>query len=114
MALSSAAVRAYQAAAGHRNLRDQEADVFRHVVGVLRAAKSDPGRRRAAVADNGRLWLLVGDLMRDPANAMPPPLRAQIISVGKTLQREMALEEPDLDFLIAVNENIAAGLSGAR
>ncbi len=114
MALSPAMVRAYQSAAGHRNPREQEADVFRHVIGVLRAAKADPRRRGGAVADNCRLWLMVGDVMRDPANAMPPPLRAQIVSVGQALQREMALPEPDLDFLIAVNENIAAGLSGAR
>jgi flagellar biosynthesis regulator FlaF len=114
MALNPAAVRAYQSAAGHRTPRDQEADVFRHVTGGLRASKTDPGRRGAALADNCLLWLMVGDLMRDSANAMPPPLRAQIVSVGHALQREMALAEPDLDFLIAVNENIAAGLSGAR
>ena len=114
MAFSPAMLRAYQSAAGHRNPRDQEADVFRLVTGRLRAAKADPGRRGAAVADNSRLWLLVGDLMRDPANALPLPLRAQIISVGQALQREMAMAEPDLDFLIGVNENIASGLSGAR
>ena len=114
MAFSPAVFRAYQSAARHRSPRDQEADVFRHVIGKLRAAKADPGRRGAAVADNCCLWLMVGDLMRDPANAMPPPLRAQIVSVGLALQREMALAEPDLDFLIAVNENIASGLSGAR
>lgn len=114
MALNPAAARAYRSAAGHRSPREQEADVFRHVVGALRAAKADPARRGAAVADNFRLWLMVGDMVRDPANALPAPLRAQIVSVSQALQREMALVEPDLDFLIAVNENIASGLSGAR
>ena len=114
MALNLAAARAYRSAAGHRSPREQEADVFRHVVGALRAAKDDPGRRGAAVADNCRLWLMVGDLVRDPANALPPSLRGQLVSVSQALQREMTLAEPDLDFLIAVNENIAAGLSGAR
>ena len=32
--------RAYQAAASHRSLRDQQADVFRYVNGALRAARA--------------------------------------------------------------------------
>jgi len=107
------AARAYQSAAARRDPREQEADVFRRVTGGLRAAKQDPGLRVRAVADNMRLWLMVGDLLRDPANALPAPLRAGIVSVGHALQREMALPEPDLDFLIGVNESITAGLSGA-
>jgi flagellar biosynthesis regulator FlaF len=38
-------------------------------------------------------------------------LRASIVSVGLIVQREMDREAPDFDFLIAINENIAAGLS---
>ena len=68
-----------------------------------------------AIADNRRLWLTVNDLMRDPLNALPQDLRASIVSVGLAAQREMDRDSPDFDFLISINENIAAGLprSGA-
>jgi flagellar protein FlaF len=65
-----------------------------------------------ALADNSRLWATVIDLMRDPENALPESLRASIVSVGIAVQREMQRDAPDFDFLIGVNEDIAAGLSG--
>jgi flagellar biosynthesis regulator FlaF len=43
---------------------------------------------------------------------LPDGLRAAIISVGLAVQREMERPSPDLDFLISVNDNIAAGLAG--
>jgi flagellar biosynthesis regulator FlaF len=108
------ATRAYAASAAHRDPRAQEADAFRRTVGALRAAREAGDVQRArALADNFRLWALVEDLMRDPANALPVDLRASILSVGLAVRREMAQEAPDFDFLIAVNENMAAGLSAA-
>lgn len=106
------AARAYDAAATCRSQRMQEADVFLRATGGLRAAK-DLGAlpRVRAIADNRRLWMTVSDLMRDPLNALPVELRASIVSVGLIVQREMDREAPDFDFLIAINENIAAGLS---
>lgn len=107
------AARAYRAASAHRGPREQEADVFRRVTGALRAAQQGtPMDQVKAIADNTRLWMMVGDLLRDPENALPAPLRASIVSVGKALQREMQQPSPDLAFLIAVNEDITAGLSG--
>lgn len=112
MQMMSQAARAYQAAASHRSQRDQEADVFRRASGALKAARETGATAQSqAIADNRRLWLTVTDLMRDPQNALPPQLRASIVSVGMAVQREMASETPDLDFLIAINENIAEGLS---
>lgn len=113
MATHHAAVRAYGNQAARRNLRDQEADVFRRATGGLRAAKGDAALQGRAVADNIRLWLMLGDVLRDPANALPAELRAGIVSVGHAVQREMARPDPDLDFLILVNESITAGLAGA-
>jgi flagellar biosynthesis activator protein FlaF len=86
--------------------------VFRRATGALKAAR-DSGTipRLRAIADNRRLWITVNDLMRDPANPLPPDLRASIVSVGLAVQREMDGDSPDFDFLIAINENIAAGLS---
>jgi flagellar biosynthesis regulator FlaF len=107
------AARAYEAAATHRNQREQEADVFRRASGALKVARdAQPLCRLQAIADNRRLWITVTDLMRDPQNALPHDLRASIVSVGITVQREMEQEATDFDFLIAINENIAAGLSG--
>lgn len=109
----SYAARAYRAASAHRGPREQEADVFRRVTGALRAAQQGtPMEQVRAIADNTRLWMMVGDLLRDPDNALPAPLRASIVSVGKALQREMQQPSPDFAFLIAVNEDITAGLSG--
>lgn len=109
----SRAARAYQASDAHRGLRAREADVFRRVLGGLRAARqADPITRTRALADNRRLWIAVVDMVQDSDNALPVDLRAAIASVGLSVQREMDQEKPDFDFLIAVNENIADGLNG--
>ena len=104
---------AYQQAARHRGPRDQEADVFRRVNTSLRSVMDrDSFAQSEALADNGRLWLAVLDLVRDPANRLPDLLRASVISVGLAVQREMGMPKPDLGFIIGINEQIAAGLSG--
>ena len=106
------ATRAYEAASCHRTQREQEADVFRRAIGALKAARdAGPIPRVRALADNRRLWLAVNDLMQDPNSALPTELRASIASVGNAVQREMDRDAPNFDFLIAVNENVAAGLS---
>jgi flagellar biosynthesis regulator FlaF len=108
------AARAYAVAATRRSLREQEADVFRHASAVLRRARtgSAPAQARA-LADNDRLWTLVLDLVRDPDNALPGPLRAALASVGRVVQRELRADSPDIEFVVAINENIARGLAGA-
>jgi flagellar protein FlaF len=107
------AIQAYKAASRFRSQREQEAEIFLQVNAALAAAKDGPPIKRVrALADNRRLWITVCDLMRDPTNQLPASLRADITSVGMTVQREMDKESPDLGFLIAINENIAAGLSG--
>ena len=107
------AVRAYAAASAHRSPRDQEAEVFRRAVAALRRGRgANAVLQVRALADNARLWSTVIDLMQDPQNALPDTLRAAIVSVGLAVQREMQRDVPDFDFLIEVNEDIAAGLSG--
>jgi len=106
------ATRAYRTAATHRSQREQEADVFRRASGALKIARdAEPMHRVQAIADNRLLWTTVTDLMRDPLNALPLDLRASIVSVGAAVQREMERDVPDFDFLIAINEDIAAGLA---
>jgi flagellar protein FlaF len=110
---ASHAAQAYKAASRYRSQRDQEADVFRQATGALKGAKdAGPIQQIRALTDNRRLWTTVSDLLRDPGNALPEPLRAALLSVGLTVQREMDQEAPDFDFLISINENIAAGLAG--
>ncbi len=111
---STAARRGYEASSGLRSLREQEADVFRRVNGALRASEgAGPVQRVRALADNRRLWQAVSDLMRDPANGLSRELRAGLVSIGLAVQREMDRDTPDVDFLIGINENIAAGLGAA-
>ena len=106
------AARAYQASADNRSIRAQEADVFHRANGALRSAQGGSQTDQVrAIADNQRLWLTVVGLVQDPANQLPASVRAALVSVGKSVQREMDNPSPDLGFLIAVNENIAAGLS---
>ena len=106
------AARAYQASADNRTVRAQEADVFHRANGALRAAQSGSHTDQVrAIADNRRLWLTVVGLMQDPENQLPSVIRASIVSVGRSVQREMDTPSPDFGFLISVNENIAAGLS---
>ena len=110
---ASHAIQAYRTASRYRSQRDQEADVFRQAIAGLKGARqASPIQQIRALADNRRLWMMVRDLMRDPGNALPETLRASIVSVSLTVQREMDQETPDFDFLIAINENIAAGLAG--
>lgn len=107
------AARAYQARSADRNLREQEADVFRRATAALRLAESDDGLARIrAMADNRLLWSTLMIVLRDPQNPLPAPLRASIISVGLTVQRELDASEPDLPFVIGINEQITAGLMG--
>jgi flagellar biosynthesis regulator FlaF len=112
MDLYGHAARAYEGAASQRNAREQEADVFRRANGALRAAQANgPVATVRALVDNRRLWSTVLDLVRDPENKLPAPLRAGIVSVGISVQREMDAEKPDLKFLIDINDMIASGLS---
>ncbi len=114
MSTSRNAAQAYAAAAGHRSLREQEADVFRHAGAALRHARAIGAAAEArAVADNDRLWSMVLDLVRDPTNALPVPLRAGIVSIGLVVQRELRGVAPDVDFVAAVKETIARGLAGS-
>ncbi len=71
--------RAYEKAAAHCGLRDQEADVFRHATGALKAARhSGQLPRVKAIADNRQLWLTVTGLMRGiPQQIAFQPLEAQ-------------------------------------
>lgn len=109
----NSAGRAYAAAASVRTPREQEADVFRRVVGALRAGRDgDMLARVKALSDCRLLWSQVAILVADPDNALPDPLKAGIISIAGAVDRDISGEAPDMHFLIEVTENMALGLSG--
>jgi flagellar biosynthesis activator protein FlaF len=113
MQSTSHAIQAYKTASRYRSQRAQEADVFHHATAALKGARlAGPIQQVRALADNRRLWVMVSDLLRDPGNVLPEELKAAILSVGATVQREMDQDVPDFEFLISINENIAAGLAG--
>ncbi len=104
---------AYAASSAHRNPREQEAEVFRRANAALRLARNGGELDRIrALADNDRLWTTVMGLVRDSDNRLPAGLRASIVSIGLAVQREMRNAAPDYDFLVGINENLAAGLAG--
>ena len=70
-----------------------------------------PLERARALADTARLWNAMTAYLQDPLNALPVGTRAGLLSIGRTVDRCLAEASPDLDFLMAVNENIAAGLA---
>ena len=106
------ATRAYAASSSRRSVRQQEAEVFRYANVALRRAQDEGGIAHSrALADLIRLWNTVIDLVSDPDNALSPELRAAIISVGLAVRRDAESAHPDIEFLLSVNENIAAGLS---
>jgi len=107
------ASRAYAAATVNRTIREQEAEIFRLVIARLQAARREGITEQVrALADNRRLWTTVSDLLRDGDNSLPPETRAGLVSIGLTVQREMDADEPNFDFLITINKEIAEGLSG--
>ncbi len=107
------ATRAYQARSADRNLRDQEADVFRRATAALRQAQGDTNVAQArALADNSLLWTTLVLALKDPDNALPAPLRGSIVSIGLAVQRELSAKKPDFPFLIGINEQMTAGLMG--
>ena len=107
----STAARAYGASRTGMSPRSLEADVFRRVTGALRGA-SDPVALSRALSDNRRLWMAVEGAVSDPTNALPMRLRADLLSMGRAIAREIEQDAPDVAFLIEMNDNIAAGLGG--
>ena len=94
-----------------RTPRQGEAAVFAEASRRLRAGSEDvPLGRVRAVADNRRLWVMVLDLVSETENQLPLALRGQIASLAHAVLRECDAGEPDVDFLIEMNEQIAAGL----
>ena len=105
-----------QAAMMNKDYRSQEANLFKRVTFGLIEGKTNPdglGLVRAA-SDNRLLWQTIINLLRDDQNRLPAPLRAQIISIGQTVIREIdenVTGKLDVDFLIDINTQMIEGLA---
>ncbi|MFC7608700.1 flagellar biosynthesis regulator FlaF [Teichococcus aestuarii] len=92
--------------------RAAEAEAFRAAVSRLRQARAGgAGRRAAAVRATRRLWQAVLLAVCSPACPLPDALRDGFGLLGSAVLRELEREQPDLDFLIMVNEQVVAGLA---
>jgi flagellar protein FlaF len=96
--------------------RETELRAFRFVNGLL-AAAGDTASRAQALHKTHMLWsLLMADLTL-PGNALPPALKAQLVSLGLWAQREAAARLDDaasLAPLIELHRDMIAGLEAQQ
>lgn len=113
-------LQAYQQAAQRaENPREAEYRLFGQVTRALMAAaeveRADLRARMDALDWNRRMWSALAADCAEPANGLPMPVRAQLISislwVGRHTSAVMRGEEEIAD-LIDVNRIIMQGLSG--
>ncbi len=105
-------LRAYQQAATRAEApRDTEYRLFGQVTRALIAASeapvSDLATRIDAIDWNRRLWSTLALDCAEPGNALPPQVRANIISLSLFVARhssEIMREEDDFETLIEINK----------
>jgi flagellar protein FlaF len=103
-----------------RNLspREVEAMAFTKAALLLEEAKgkSDILEEFAkALRFNHLLWTIIQADLTDPANQLPPEIKANVMSLSifvdkQTTKALRSSEAKDLDVLITINRNLAAGL----
>lgn len=112
-------LRAYQRAATQaENPRETEYRLFAQVtLALMEAAKADPddfAGRLDALDWNRRVWTVLGDDCANPANGLPAPLRASIISLSIWVTRHTSAvirRQEHIEPLIEVNRLIMQGLA---
>lgn len=113
-------LQAYQQAAARAEApRETEYRLFGQVTrALIQAAElpvEDTKGRVDALDWNRRLWSALASDCSDPANQLPMPLRAQIISLSLWVSRHTSAvirREEEFDPLIDINKIMMAGLSG--
>ena len=91
--------------------RAAEAAAFHQVLQQLRAAGTDKAARTEALRMNRRLWQAVLVALADPESPLAFPLRQGLATLGLAVLREQDRHQPDLAFLIAINQQILGGLA---
>jgi flagellar protein FlaF len=122
MEVAAQAVNGYRAVQLQtQSARSIEAKLFAEITAALVRAQraGKPGFRElvAALHRNRTLWdALLADLAHD-ANALPTPIKAQLIQLGHFVRQFTARVlkgEDDVDVLIDVNNAILEGLRGTH
>lgn len=100
--------------------RSIEQKAFQQVTGLLSAVNEGENVPMARIAEaihrNSQLWTLLAADAATAENALPPALRAQIISLALYSQKTghaVLRKEASLDALIEINTAIMTGLDGA-
>ncbi|HEX4710637.1 flagellar biosynthesis regulator FlaF [Phenylobacterium sp.] len=110
----------HQAATRAESPRQTEYRLFGQVtLALMEAAKADPSdvaTRIDALDWNRRVWTVLGEDCANPANGLPAPLRASIISLSIWVGRHTSAvirRREDIEPLIEVNRLIMQGLASA-
>ena len=114
-------LRAYhQAAVRAESPRETEYRLFAQVtLALMEAAKADPhdvSARIDALDWNRRVWSALSEDCANPGNALPPQLRASIISLAIWVNRQtskVVRREDTIESLIEINRMIMQGLAPA-
>ena len=89
-------------------------DVTRALMDADKADPHDFQTRIKALDWNRRLWSTLASDCSSPGNALPPSLRAQIISLSLFVSRHSSAvmrREDDMEVLIEINRMIMQGLA---
>ena len=107
------------AAAPIRTDRGAEYALFARVTHRLSAVDERDKRAfpalAAAVTDNQRLWVALAEDLRDEGNALPIPLRAQLISIAEFVRKHtlrVLAGKGGVAPLVDINTSIMRGLRG--
>ncbi|GEO81004.1 flagellar biosynthesis regulator FlaF [Pararhodospirillum oryzae] len=98
--------------------REVEAMAFTKAAVMMDEARTDPTNKTAfsqALRFNHLLWTIIQADITEPANTLPPELKANIMSLSLFVDRQTTLalrtgDVTELEILISVNRNLAAGL----
>jgi flagellar protein FlaF len=112
---------AYAGAAPVRTHRDTEYALFAKITHRMKSVdETDRAafpQLAAAVFDNQRLWSVLADDLRSDANALPIPLRAQLLSLAEFVRKHslhVLAGRASAAALIDINTSIMRGLRGAE
>ena len=101
-----------------RSMRAQEARALDRVIAMLREAEPVGARSRQginALYQLRTLWAVFLDDLNTPENGLPPTLRAQLISIGiwvmKEIDRLRAGHVTEFSAIIEINQIIRDGLN---
>lgn len=98
--------------------REVEAMAFTKAAVMMEEAKNAETGKEAfsqALRYNHLLWTIIQADITEPANSLPPDLKANIMSlsifVDKQTNKALRSRDPsELNILISINRNLAAGL----